>query len=107
MAVCTEIGNGARTLFWTDRWIHGQKIEDLAPLLFALVPKRRANKRTVLETLTNNTFGWDSCEILKSLGHSFPSRFTASVRRQTHIAVTASNVYTAKSAYDGFFQGNI
>jgi hypothetical protein len=56
MAVCTEIGNGARTLFWTDRWIHGQKIEDLAPLLFALVPKRRANKRTVLETLTNNTW---------------------------------------------------
>ena len=36
--------------------IHGQKIEDLAPLLFALVAKRRANKRTVLETLTDNTW---------------------------------------------------
>jgi len=55
-AVCTVVGNGSRTLFWTDRWIHGQKIEDLAPWLFALVPKRRANKCTVLEALTDKTW---------------------------------------------------
>jgi len=56
MAVCTVVGNGSRTLFWMDRWIHGQKIEDLAPQLFALVPKRRANKHIVLEVLTDNTW---------------------------------------------------
>ena len=56
MAVGTVVGNGSRTLFWTDRWIHGQKIEDLAPRLFALVPKRRAKKCTVLEDLTDNTW---------------------------------------------------
>jgi hypothetical protein len=29
-------------------------VEDLAPRLLAVIPKRRANKRTVLEALTNN-----------------------------------------------------
>ena len=43
MAVISEVGNGTRTRFWTDRWIHGHRICDLAPLLFVLVPKRRVN----------------------------------------------------------------
>jgi hypothetical protein len=39
--------------FSTYRWIHGQKIADLATHIFALVSKRRANKRTVLDALTD------------------------------------------------------
>jgi hypothetical protein len=53
IAVVSEIGNGAATLFWTDRWIYGQSIADLAPQVLALVSKRKRNKRTVLEALTN------------------------------------------------------
>jgi len=53
MAVVSEIGNGTSALFWTDTWLHGQCIADLVPRLFSLVPKRRANKRTVQEALTN------------------------------------------------------
>ena len=59
MAACIEVGHGAQsahTLFWMDIWIHGHKIETLAPRLFALVPNRRANKRTVLEVLSDNTW---------------------------------------------------
>jgi hypothetical protein len=26
MAIASEIGNGKNTLFWTDKWIHGQSI---------------------------------------------------------------------------------
>jgi len=44
------------SLFWTDRWLHGRCIADIAPHLFALIPKRRANKRTVLEGHTNQTW---------------------------------------------------
>jgi hypothetical protein len=44
----TEVGDGANTLFWTDIWLHGQRIADVARHLFALVSKRRANTRTVL-----------------------------------------------------------
>jgi hypothetical protein len=27
----TEIGDGTNTLFWRDRWIHGHRVEDIAP----------------------------------------------------------------------------
>ena len=56
MAIISEVGDGACTLFWKDRWINGQQVADLAPQIFAIVNKRNANKRTVLEALTNH--GW-------------------------------------------------
>jgi hypothetical protein len=52
-AMLTKIGNGSSTLFWQDRWIHGKKIEDLAPRQLAAVPNRIRNSRTVLEALTD------------------------------------------------------
>lgn len=51
MAITTVIGHGTNTLFWKDRWLFGQQIEDLAPLIFSMVPRRIANKRTVAEAL--------------------------------------------------------
>lgn len=53
LAVVSEVGKVTSTIFWTDRWLHGQCITDLAPRLFSLVPKRRAYKRTVQEALMN------------------------------------------------------
>jgi hypothetical protein len=47
------VGNGAHTLFWTDKWLLGQNVCSLAPRLFAIIPKRIANRRTVLEALSN------------------------------------------------------
>jgi hypothetical protein len=49
----SKVGNGAHTLFWTDKWFLGQNVCSLAPKLFAIIPKRIANKRTVLEALSN------------------------------------------------------
>ncbi|WVZ97773.1 hypothetical protein U9M48_043286 [Paspalum notatum var. saurae] len=54
MAVETIIGDGGQTLFWMDRWLHGQKLEDLTPNLFASVPTRRVNRCTVKEALSNH-----------------------------------------------------
>jgi hypothetical protein len=54
MAVATEIGDGTTSLFWLDRWVHGQRIEDLAPRLFQLVPKRVDNRRMAVEALTDS-----------------------------------------------------
>jgi hypothetical protein len=51
VAVMTEIGNGASTLFWTDRWLHGLCAKDLAPRLFEVVPRRIAISRNVQEAL--------------------------------------------------------
>ena len=41
VAIISEVGNGSHTLFWTDRWLHGQCIVDLAPRLYATVPKEK------------------------------------------------------------------
>ena len=85
--------------------IHGQKIEDLAPLLFALVPKRRANKRTVLETLTDNTW----------IGNLQGALSVGILAKFLNLWVILSQVVlqpqsedsTAKSAYEGLFQGSV
>ena len=56
VAVYSEVGDGTKTLFWTDRWLHGQCITDLAPRLFAIIPKRRIKQRTVQDALTNQSW---------------------------------------------------
>ncbi|RCV25755.1 hypothetical protein SETIT_5G191100v2, partial [Setaria italica] len=55
----TEIGDGANTLFWKDRWLAGKSIQDLAPRLYIFVSKRRVNRRTVREALTNKQWFQD------------------------------------------------
>jgi hypothetical protein len=43
------VGNGATALFWVDRWLDGQAIRNIAPDLFALIPKHARKRRTVRE----------------------------------------------------------
>jgi hypothetical protein len=47
MAMQSEVGNGASTLFWSDRWLGGQRTVDIAPRLLEIIPKKLINKRTV------------------------------------------------------------
>jgi hypothetical protein len=44
--VTTEVGDGRNTLFWKDKWLHGQSIAQIAPTLVELVPRRVASRRT-------------------------------------------------------------
>jgi hypothetical protein len=46
------VGDGHRTLFWRDIWISGYTTEEIAPEVFARVPTRCKNRRTVAEALT-------------------------------------------------------
>jgi hypothetical protein len=50
-SVISVVGDGTTTYFWTDRWLHGQSIRDLALALIGLVPKRFWNKRTIHEAM--------------------------------------------------------
>jgi hypothetical protein len=59
VAMQAEIRNGSRTLFWQDRWLHGQRIVDIASRLVASIPNKKINKRTVQETLTKNRWALD------------------------------------------------
>ena len=116
LATTTEIGDGANTLFWKDRWLSGKSVQSLAPNLFTLVSKRRANRRTVLQALRENKWIediqgeipaqalleylalWDTVEGIV-LQEGIPDK---------HIwRFSASGEYTAKSAYDILFEGAI
>jgi hypothetical protein len=52
--VCYYVGDGASTLFWTDRWLQGQSIKKIAPSLIRRIPKRVQFIRTVQEALINS-----------------------------------------------------
>ena len=52
--VCITVGNGAKTLFWRDRWIRGASAESIAPLVCAAVGNRCANSWMVKEAIVNN-----------------------------------------------------
>jgi hypothetical protein len=56
VATVTEVGNGAGTMFWKDRWLHGQWLADLAPSLFAAIPQRKRQQRSVETALQNHAW---------------------------------------------------
>jgi hypothetical protein len=39
--------------FWTDKWLHGGSLDQLAPDLSLLIPKRVFKERTVKDALLN------------------------------------------------------
>jgi hypothetical protein len=47
VSVQTVIGDVAATLFWTDWWLEGKSLAELAPNLVPTVPKRVTKSRTV------------------------------------------------------------
>ena len=52
-SVVTRIGNGANTLFWSDNWLNGTGIRDIAPEVVAKVGKSLIHSRTVAQALEN------------------------------------------------------
>jgi hypothetical protein len=112
VAIISKVGNGLNTLFWTDRWLHGQCIADLAPRLYANVSKRRIKKRTVQEALTDWTWVKDIQGAL-TVGAivdflqlwDLLSGFELHPEvEDSHIwRLSSSGQYSAKFAYEGFF----
>ena len=55
-SVSVQIGDGLSALFWSDRWLDGRCVNDLAPCLFQAVGKRIIKCRTVAQGLSNNAW---------------------------------------------------
>jgi hypothetical protein len=55
-SVISIIGNGNNTLFWTDNWVHGAAVRDIAPEVAAKVGKRVLYSTTVAQALAD--FQW-------------------------------------------------
>lgn len=51
-----EVGNGESALFWEDKWLDGRSIKEMAPEVYALVPKRHRKARTVREALVDRAW---------------------------------------------------
>jgi hypothetical protein len=49
----THVGNGSNTLFWTDKWLNGCSIRDLAPEVVSKVAKRALISMIVDQALEN------------------------------------------------------
>jgi hypothetical protein len=111
----SEVGNGARTLSWTDKWLLGQNVSNLAPRLFAIIPKRIANRRTVLEALANIKWISDIKGALSvgaivdylNLWEILSDIVLHPVVEDKHVfSIAADGKYSAKLAYEGLFVGS-
>jgi hypothetical protein len=112
----SEVGNGAHTLLQIDKWLLGQKVSNLAPRLFAIVPKRISNKRTVLEALTNRKWISDIKGALSvgalvdylNLWELLSEIVLQPEVEDKHVfSIAADGKYSAKLAYGGLFAGSI
>jgi hypothetical protein len=109
------VGDGRNTLFWRDRWLMGQRIEDLAPHIFALVSTRIANRRTVAEGLVEmawirdlrGTITWVVISDLLTLSEVIAEFSLSDGVPNKHIwRFSSSGQYSSKSAYDMLFLGS-
>jgi hypothetical protein len=89
--ILSEIGNGANTLFWTDKWINGRRIADIAPRLLSTIPKRIAAKRTVQEAFFSRKTQ-ENCasfyQVGRKKGQKGPEYMTSLWRPETSINET-------------------
>lgn len=53
------LGDGQTALFWEDRWLDGYRIQELAPVVYAKVPKKVRMSRTVADALLDATWARD------------------------------------------------
>jgi hypothetical protein len=101
-------------MFWTDKWLNGQCIADLAPSLFAAISQRRRKQRTVQSALLNQAWIVD---IQGSLSVDTITEYIQlwdlldEVQLQQEVDDThkwrfdSSRQYSAKSAYGNLFLG--
>ncbi|WVZ63074.1 hypothetical protein U9M48_012739 [Paspalum notatum var. saurae] len=115
-AVDTIVGNGRSTKFWTDRWVQGKTLAELAPNLFNTIPKKTVQRRTVSQALDNRRWVSDikgalTVQVLSE--YLLVSDLVDGVELQPdtpdqHLwKLSSSGVYSCKSAYDSMFTRTI
>ena len=65
-SMLVQVGDGSCTLFWTDRWLEGKAISDIAPSLIQTVSKKIKSKHLVSEALIGNAWVRDISGALTS-----------------------------------------
>lgn len=113
VAIVSEVGNGKNTCFWSDRCLHGQRLHQLLPHLFAAIAPR-ARKRSVFDALDDARWISDikgalTLEVLAEYLElwDFLSNFSLQAEvEDVHVwQFSTTGQYTNKSAYEALFIG--
>jgi hypothetical protein len=115
LAMASIVGDGQSTLFWHDRWLLGQRIADLAPHVFSLVPKRLVKRRTVADALCSSSWIGDlrgvvTWEVIADF--ILLANVVANIDLQPGVLdkhywrFSSNGIYSAKSAYEIMFCGS-
>jgi hypothetical protein len=115
LSVFTILGNGATTLFWSDRWIHGNTIQDIAPEVVSMVGRKAYSSRTVAQALDNWHWVSDICGPLSLRGlqqylllWDTLGEVRLSRDADKHVWMhSSSGMFSSKSCYKAFFMGSI
>jgi len=113
--VVTNMGSGYDTLFWSDRWLLGKSIEELAPNVFRTVTVRTRKKRTVAEALVDNTWvfdirgalNWHGLMEYLELWDAISDVHLSSSSDIHRWKFESSGFFSSRSAYKAFFVGAI
>jgi hypothetical protein len=107
------LGNGESIFFWTDRWLNGSSIREIAPSLFAAVSSRK-KKTTVADALRNHTWvrqitGPLTMRVLVDFDRLYDMLEDIQLTEQPdtfHWKLTADQNYSAASTYGAMFIGS-
>lgn len=114
LATSIKLGNGTKVLFWSDRWIAGQSISQLAPGVLAAVRPNAVSSRSVAEGLTNNSWIRDISGTLSVEGVlqflllvdlSEAQVLSPATEDEFIWNLSSSGLYSSKSAYNALFAG--
>ncbi|WVZ89347.1 hypothetical protein U9M48_035768 [Paspalum notatum var. saurae] len=115
-AIQINLGDGEDVLFWTDRWLFGNSVAELAPSLVLAVSKKARKCCTVAQALTNRRWVTDIrgaltvqvlVEYLRIWELVDEVSLQPGVPDQFHWTFTQSGHYSCQSAYQAFFLGGI
>ena len=109
-----HLGDGKTCLFWSDHWLDGQAVSEIAPGLFSLVPSRRKRRTVVCEGLEQHAWIRD---IHGTLGIPEALEYIHLWRKLQGVALTttpdkiswrwtSNGIYSAKSCYHALFHGS-
>lgn len=112
-SVAVEVNDGRSVLFWRDKWLDGQSLEQIAPNLLATVPACVRNSRTVRDALEGRRWvrdikaGLTAQVILEYLRvwDLLDGRVLSDRPDSFRWKWTSSGQYSASSAYRAFFLG--
>jgi hypothetical protein len=109
------VGDGATTFFWLDRWLPDGRLKDLAPHLFALIPRRLSRSRLVkdcldggwLDNVPTNVDALAIKELLVVADRVEGLTITVGVSDVFRWNWGAKATYSAKFCYLGMFNGSV